>query len=237
MTMHLPTLEGVIRRRILVNFRVDPDVARKLVPDALELQLHGGWAHAGICLIRLEQIRPACSPIEIGLASENVAHRFAVRSPADGQTGVFVPRRDTDNLLNRIAGGRLFPGRHGRAHFVVTDARNEGGDLALAINGEDGLAIDVRGRPTERWPERSVFANLVESSEFYAQGVRGWSPTPDGELEAVDLCVPNWRCEAFEVSALASSYFADTERFPAGSVELDHALFMHDIQHSWMSVA
>src|SRR5690606_6569180 len=137
-----PTLDGVIRRRILVNFRVDPEVARALVPEPLELELHGGYAHAGICLIRLEQVRPACSPIDVGIASENIAHRFAVRRPsADGEvdTGVFVPRRDTDNLLNRIAGGRLFPGRHGAARFEVDDARDRGGELAIDIEGEDGL--------------------------------------------------------------------------------------------------
>ncbi|HVH98593.1 MAG TPA: DUF2071 domain-containing protein [Enhygromyxa sp.] len=236
--MHLPTLEGLIRRRILVNFRIDLEVARTLVPEPLELDVHGGWAHAGICLIRLEQIRPTCSPIEIGIASENVAHRFAVTRPGEPpQSGVFVPRRDTDNLLNRIAGGRLFPGRHGRARFVVDDALRDGGDLALSIHGEDGLAITVRGRPTKAWPSTSVFEALDQASAFYSRGVRGWSPNGRGELEAVDLCISQWRCTAFELDALHSSYFADTERFPAGSVEFDHALFMQDIQHEWHAVS
>lgn len=236
--MHLPTLEGLIRRRVLVNYRIDPQVARALVPEPLELDLHGGWAHAGICLIRLEQIRPSCSPVELGIASENVAHRFAVRWPAESgasQTGVFVPRRDTDNLLNRIAGGRLFPGRHGRARFRVEDARSGGGALAIEVEGEDGLAIDFRGRPTKAWPQSSVFEAHADASAFYARGIRGWSPS-GAELEAVDLCIPEWRCEAFELDTLHSSYFADQSRFPAGSVELDHALFMQDIPHRWHAV-
>jgi hypothetical protein len=52
----LPKLEGIIARRVLLNFRVDPDVARGLVPEPLELASRSGYAVAGVCLIRLEQL-------------------------------------------------------------------------------------------------------------------------------------------------------------------------------------
>ncbi len=35
----LPTLEGVISRRISLNFRADPDVARRAVPEPLEWEM------------------------------------------------------------------------------------------------------------------------------------------------------------------------------------------------------
>jgi hypothetical protein len=37
-----------------------------------------GMGIAGICLIRLKQIRPRSLPALLGLSSENAAHRIAV---------------------------------------------------------------------------------------------------------------------------------------------------------------
>src|SRR5439155_150650 len=76
--MRLPILEGVIRRRVLVNYRVDPELLARQLPPPFRPKLHNGAAVGGICLIRLEQIHPAFVPLRIGFASENAAHRIAV---------------------------------------------------------------------------------------------------------------------------------------------------------------
>ena len=124
--MRLPVLTGTIRRRLLVNFRVHADVIERLLPHPFRPKLHRGSAIAGICLIRLEHVRPAGFPARLGLSSENAAHRIAVEwEDAEGaQEGVFIPRRDTGSLLNHLAGGRIFPGEHHRADFKVADDGN-----------------------------------------------------------------------------------------------------------------
>jgi len=58
MTPLVPTLHGIIDRRMLVNFRVHPEVARDLLPRFFRPKLVNDWAMAGICLIRLKEIRP-----------------------------------------------------------------------------------------------------------------------------------------------------------------------------------
>jgi uncharacterized protein YqjF (DUF2071 family) len=107
----LPRLEGVIARRVLLTFRVDPEVARRLVPAPLAPAVHNGFAVAGGCLSRLERLRSQGPPGAIGVSSENMAHRIAIRSPApEGERdGVFLWRRDTDQALVTRLGGRLFP--------------------------------------------------------------------------------------------------------------------------------
>src|SRR5437868_10649871 len=113
--MRLPKIQGVIRRRILVNYRVDPDVIQRLLPERFKPKLHAGSAVAGICLIRLEQIRPRTMPAILGISSENAAHRIAVTWTDDSgavREGVFIPRRDTGSRLNHLLGGRLFPDEH-----------------------------------------------------------------------------------------------------------------------------
>jgi len=56
--MKVPKVHGVIGRRLLVNFRVEPEVIQRQLPQPFRPKLHDGHAVAGICLIRLENIRP-----------------------------------------------------------------------------------------------------------------------------------------------------------------------------------
>ena len=55
--MKSPTLEGVIDRRLLINYRVDPEIAERLLPAPFRPQLVHGEAVAGICLLSLEELR------------------------------------------------------------------------------------------------------------------------------------------------------------------------------------
>src|SRR5687768_18549974 len=102
--MRLPTIQGIIHRRILANFRVDPQVMKKQLPSRFTPKLHNGFAVAGICMIRLDHIRPKMMPEFIGISSENAAHRVAVLWDEDDDTheGVFISRRDTDSQLNTL---------------------------------------------------------------------------------------------------------------------------------------
>src|SRR5690606_27182242 len=76
--MRLPVIKGVIRRRILINFQVDPDIISNYLPPAFTPKIVKGKSIIGICLIRLENIRPKLFPMNLGINSENVAHRIAV---------------------------------------------------------------------------------------------------------------------------------------------------------------
>src|SRR5215217_4728686 len=110
-------MEGVIARRLLVNYRVAPEVLARLLPAPFRPQVVGGWGVAGICLIGLRAVRPRGLPAALGLASENAAHRIAVEWDEGGAVrhGVYIPRRDTSSRLTTALGGRLFPGVHHRA--------------------------------------------------------------------------------------------------------------------------
>jgi hypothetical protein len=116
--MRIPTIRGVIDRRILANFHVDPDVLAKVLPSPFRPKLINGKGIAGICLIRLKQLRPRFMPAFIGISSENAAHRIAVEWDHNGETkeGVYIPRRDTSSRLNTLLGAGCFP------DFTITPA-------------------------------------------------------------------------------------------------------------------
>lgn len=106
-----PRLSSVIERRLLVNYRVTPDAAARLLPAGLRPQLVRGHAVAGICLLRLGSARPTWAPPPVGLRSENAAHRISIEwdGPDGVETGVYITRRDTGSRINSWAGGRVFP--------------------------------------------------------------------------------------------------------------------------------
>jgi len=235
--MRLPVIEGLIRRRILVNFRIDPEVMQSQLPSRFKPKLHKGKAVAGICLIRLEHIRPRFLPAAVGVSSENAAHRIAVNWMDDAgaqKEGVFIPRRDTGSLLNHLLGGRLFPGEHHLADFQVSDGN---GSIDLKMKSRDQqVELRVRGEVVSSLPPTSGFRSLAEASDFFEPGSMGFSVTKtQNRLDGLSLKTKTWNVEPLAASEVYSSYFANERLFPKGSVEFDCALLMQNIAHEWRS--
>jgi hypothetical protein len=231
--MELPML-GVVERRLLVNYRTDPGATARLVPAPLRPQRVNGWAVAGICLIRLGQLRPLRVPAVLGLRSENAAHRIAVEwdTPDGLATGVYIPRRDSGSVLNVAVGGRLFPGRHHRARFEVRETVEE---LRVGFASADGTgSARVQVRTAGQLTGSELFADLDTASAFFRNGAVGYSATRDDRcMDGLELRCDAWRVEATEVLAAESSFFDDPRRFPAGSAILDCALLMRDTPVRW----
>jgi hypothetical protein len=232
----LPSIQGVIKRRLLVNFRVDPEVVQRMLPAGLTPKLQGGYAIAGICLIRLEQIRPSLMPWRLGFSGENAAHRVAVvwqDLEGGDREGVYIPMRHTDSSLILLLGGRVFPGVHRRAEFKIADTRGEIDISIRAVSGD--MQVNLRGGRAGQMPSGSVFHSLADASEFFRGGSVGYSPGRErGRLEGLKLVSPTWRVEPLSISEVYSSWLSDKARFPASSTEFDCALVMRDVAHKWV---
>ena len=237
--MKIPSLKGVIKRRMLINFRVDSEVMQGLLPSPFRPKLQRGFAIAGICLIRLEDIRPTAFPALVGISSENAAHRVAIEwedSSGTRREGVFIFRRDTNSLVNYLTGGRIFSGEHHLADIHVTDDKSH---VDFSMQSCDrSLSVGVRGFDADVLPATSCFASLADSSRFFEAGSLGYSVTSDPRrLDGLELKTSGWSVRALNIADVTASYFADTTLFPAGSAEFDHALIMRDIDHEWHQAA
>jgi len=230
----LPAVSGVIERRILVNYRCAADTLARILPAPFRPKLIHGWGMAGICLIRLGRIHPAFLPDVWGLASENAAHRIAVEWEAEGKLceGVYIPRRDTDSLLNHLAGGRVFPGEHHAADFQVWET---GDRFKLELRSRDGKThVHVLARITTQVPVRSIFTSLEEASAFFRSGSLGWSARrEEGSFDGLELHCPKWELIPLEVERVESSFFEDDRLFPMASTQFDSAFLMRNVPHEW----
>lgn len=232
--MRLPAISGIIDRRILANYRIDPAVMAAALPPPFRPQTVDGYAIGGICLIRLKRLRPKLFPVPWGIGSENAAHRIAVEWESDGHMmhGVYIPRRDSNSIINSFAGGRIFPGIHHHARFTVIE--NDDHYSVTMESDDDGAKVHVSGSVASGISDSSVFDSLASASDFFQLGSLGYSDTTsDGRFDGLELQCKNWHVESLCVEAIETSYFQDQARFPRGSVEFDCALLMRDIVHEW----
>lgn len=230
----LPVIRGLIERRILINYHVDPGVVARILPAPFRPQLAHGRAMVGICLIRLRHVRPNGLPAWLGISSENAAHRVAVEWDDNGtlQRGVYVRRRDTNSRLNAWAGGRVFPGIHSHARFDVQESNDSYQVTLVSDDGETSMS--VVGHRTDKLSGLSVFNSLDEASAFYQAGSLGYSATSDpARFQGIELRCTNWQVEPLAVESVRSSFFDDTSIFPPASIEYDCALLMRNIDHQW----
>lgn len=170
--MKIPTVHGLIDRRILINFTVDPVIVSKIVPAPFRPKVHKNKAIVGICLIRFKKLRPKGFPEFIGISSENGAHRIAVEWDEESEIkeGVYIPRRDTSLRLNTLLGGRIFPGKHYLAKFNVEELE---GNYHVDFTSSDQTSISIDAKETTLYNQDSVLRTLMRFQRFLKKVVSG----------------------------------------------------------------
>ncbi|MFT3824082.1 MAG: DUF2071 domain-containing protein [Chitinophagaceae bacterium] len=231
--MKIPVIQGIIERRILINYRITSDVIKEILPPQFRPVLYKDKAIGGICLIRFAQLRPKGLPAFVGFSSENGAHRFAVEWDENGITrqGVYIPRRDSASWFNTMAGGCVFPGKHFHARFDVEEGN---GHYKIAFTSSDKTTVAVDATETTVLNNDSIFGHLDNASEFFKNGSLGYSPNGKG-YDGLRLSIRDWQVTPLTVHSVHSGFFQNDAVFPKGSVEFDNALLMKAVEHEWYS--
>ncbi|MEO7298164.1 MAG: DUF2071 domain-containing protein [Verrucomicrobiota bacterium] len=234
--MMLDMIHGTIDRRVLLNYRLDPEILRRALPRPFRPKLYRGHAIGGVCMIRFKGLRPRFAPEFFGLGSENAAHRFAVEWEQDGKQceGVFIPRRDTNSWFNKTLGGRVFPGIFERSQF---DVRETDSSVSIQIvRADGGKEISFSGHISIRLPDSSIFPSLEEAAGFFSLGATGYSATwSENHFHGMELSSLDWTIQPLAIDQAHSCFFNDESRFPSGTADLDCALLMRGIEHQWQS--
>jgi hypothetical protein len=114
----LPPLRGTIARRILVNYRIAPDVLRPLLPAPFAPRIIHGWAMGGICLIRFRELRPRGFPASFGCPRRTPPIASRWRSD-DGVTRVAV----SGTVGDRLPSGSIFRSMEEASRFFEDGSR------------------------------------------------------------------------------------------------------------------
>ncbi|MBR7836637.1 DUF2071 domain-containing protein [Actinospica durhamensis] len=264
--MSRSAIASLIERRLLVNFRLDPEAAARILPAGTRPLLRRGHAVGGICLIRLAGMRrtggtgtalPSLADLagRFGLRSEIAVHRIAtVWDGPDGQeSGVYIPRRDTDSRLTTLTAGLFLPGEHHLARFEVQEWPDR---VRIGFRSADETThARIEAQAADRLRGSALFADLDEAARFLREAPDGYAALPDAAWDGPDAGgqsgsgnpggpeesgsergeQPRREIRAFSVRPAAlievsSSYFEDPERFPPGTAEPDSALLVRDLE-------
>jgi hypothetical protein len=232
--MRAPRIDATIERRLLINYRIEPESLAAVLPAPFRPAIVEDYGIAGICLIRLADVRPVGVPSPLGLTSENAAHRVAVQwdTPTGSVTGVYIPRRDTSSRVAALVGGRLFPGWLHRARFEVEERDHH---FRIQVQSHDGeVAISVRAHRADSVMPDSIFDSLEAASQFFQTAPAGYSQTRrDDVFDGVELSTDGWGMSPLHLDEVASSFFDDRERFPRDAVSLDSAFLTAGLTTRW----
>ncbi|NUR57657.1 MAG: hypothetical protein HOV87_02960 [Catenulispora sp.] len=231
-------ISGIIARRILLTYAVDPATAAALLPPPFRPDLSFGPALGGVCLMRLRAVRPGLLPLRLGLTVESVAHRLAVEwdTPEGIATGVYVFRRDADSIVAARLGGMhraAFGVLEGGGHYSL--AAHSPAAYNPATQSRDGaMSVAFTGERADALPAGSVFTGPDSASAFFHCASIAHSPARDGVgHSALRLVTPPWRAIPVRTDHVQSSFFEDRSRFPHGTAVFDSAIAMHDVPARW----
>ena len=229
-------IEGIIDRRILVNYRIDPHYLKKVLPSPFRPRLIKGYGMGGICLIRFKKMRPTWLPSMVGTSSENGTHRFCVEWKENGKwrSGIYIKKRFTNSRLHEFGGDKIFPGALNFSDFKVSEGK---GHYSVSFRCKGGEYAYVETQEVRQFPKDSLFKTIEEASEDFRKDQIGFSQDRQkNQFKGVKLNTDNWAVSPLVLKNCKSSLFSDPDIFPAGSVEVDHVLLMKNIKHSWENV-
>jgi len=257
----------VIERRLLVSYRIDPERVAALLPRPFLPRIVNGHAAGGVCFLRVRGVRarPGREAGRPGRAAEMVVHRFAVQwdSARGGQTGTYVPRRDTNSRAaaalgawsratgtpgasSRVAGtlgaspwvaGTLgaSPWAAGACHYARFEVAESADLIRIRVRSRDRrVSLAVAAAPATGLSS-ALFAGPDEASDFFGRGTLEFSPAAgfDDRLDGVYLHTAGWAAAPMSVAQMRSSLFDDEETFPRGTCALDSAVLMTNVAARW----
>jgi hypothetical protein len=144
-----------VQSRVLVVYRLAPQVVQTYLPDGLLPRLVSGYAIAAACYTRL-----GGTALFRDSGTDHLAYRFAVQRE-DGVEAAWIPRRETSSWLEARC-GVLMRGEYGKASFEV---KEDALSFQLSVVEGDSEHFYLRGEAGS-FPQGSVFPTAHALEHF-----------------------------------------------------------------------
>ena len=177
---------GVVRRRFLVSYAVEPSLLSTKVPPGAELSTHNGFAWVSACFVDLADMRPSFVPKGLGSRFYYLIHRTRARLPyPDGslRESVLVLEANMNKTFLALL-GRVTTGVKFRVREIDLVEEDDGWELSMIGNGSVLYQASIpRSSIGDSLPGDSMFENTSHADRFLL-GVsygREWDK-PNGRL-------------------------------------------------------
>jgi hypothetical protein len=172
----LPLGRRPVQSRVLVVYRLDPQVVQTYLPDGLLPRVVSGYAIAAACYTRL-----GGTALFRDSGTDHLAYRFAVQRE-DGVEAAWIPRRETSSWFEARCGA-FMRGEYGKSSFEV---KEDALSIELSVAEGDSEHFYLRGE-AGGFPQGSVFPTAHALEHFLGDEiVRPYDPIAP-EADELDL--------------------------------------------------
>jgi hypothetical protein len=230
---HPVPMTTVFRECFLVNFAVQPEVMRRLLPGPIEPDLFEGEAYLSIVIADMEKMRPAFLPRFLGVTYNQVVYRAVVR--CRGEAGVHFLRSDADDALMSLAGDWLtfFRFHHSRV-AIRHERRHLHFDLTTPGHCADIHASFDLGSARQALPPGSRFKTLAEAQDFLVELFAAFAHDPFTQhTSRVRIKRGEWKIAVVDDRRAHYPFMQDGPLFPAGCARLDSIFYVKDLPYYW----
>lgn len=228
-------MRTTFRRCLLVNFAVDADAMRRVLPRHIEPDLYDRQAYLSVVVAQMDKMRPAFLPRALGMTYNQIVYRVVVRCGAE--RGVHFLRSDADNRLMCVLGNAFssFRFHHSPIAFTERDGRVE-----LDVTTTSAVPANIRATYTvsdarRSLPSTSAFPDLATAAGRLVELYTAFAYRPGrADVDVVRIARGAW--DVHVVDDRRGHYdFLTSSRgpFPPGTARLDSVFLVGDVPYCW----
>ena len=226
-------MNGVVTRRFLISYPVQPSALSRFLPPDAELSTWQGFAWVSACFVNIRHMRPSLVPAPVGIDFNYLVHRTRARLPyPDGI------RRESVLVLEANINSRVFAALGQRLPGVSFRARDirllETPDCwRVQMQDDDGTLLyqaDIaKVSIGEGLPTHSYFPDLASADAFLLHVSYGaeWH-AETRRLQFLAETHDSWRAQA---GGCRTHRYAFLEALDGALPQADHVITMTNIPH------
>jgi hypothetical protein len=227
---------------VAVNYQVEPEALRPLVPDVFDLDVHHGKGFVSLTASRLKDFGVDWVPAALRMNFYQATYRAHVTYTdfrGRRSRGCYFIRSETNSAVMSLTANLLpeFRAHHCRTYPMLMARRGE--HLLFTVDAGDDRAGQVvllldTSRPLPGMPASSVFPGVAQACEVLVDFYDAFSYDPHAE-EVLLLQIDRgpWNIQVFEPVDSYFGYFADGP-FPPGSTQLDSIFYFQNTPYRWL---
>ena len=228
------TDSGTIDRRILILFRILPQVLEGVLPGDVRPREIRGCVLGGIALSRRRGVRTSLLPVRL-TTSHNAVHFLLVDPPGTTQRhgGTLVTRCDTSSRLQAWIGGHgIQRSKQHHARFRVSESKDS---IELVSDSDDhAMHLAFKARIDRSIPRTSFFRSSQQAYELLRESLVALGLTPrEVEVMGEPRAIRRSRLHPLIMERLESSVFSDARFTSAEAVQFDSAFWLRDDEFAW----
>ncbi len=227
---------------LCINYAVDPEALRPLIPEVFELDLHEGMAYVSLLASRLKSFGMGQVPKALRMNFYQATYRAHVTHTdfrGEKHRGCFFLRCETNSTLMSTVANSLpeFKDHQASTHPILM-VRN-GDNLIFSVDSGDDpggkvvLVLDL-SRELDRMPASSLFSSVEAADDFLVDIHDAFAHESEAdEVLYLRLDRGEWNIRIFEPIDAYLGFFSEGPLTPETS-RLDSVFYFTDVPYRWL---